>query len=45
MVSGPYRISSWISGIPLFDEPDIRLAGYPVKTISGASLIIMIMIT
>jgi hypothetical protein len=28
-----------ISGIRLFDYPDIRPAGYPAKTVSGASLI------
>jgi hypothetical protein len=34
-VSGSYRIS----GIRLLDNPDIRLAGYPAKTVSGASLL------
>jgi hypothetical protein len=34
-VSGPYRIS----GIRLLDWPDIQPAGYPAKTVSGASLI------
>jgi hypothetical protein len=38
-ISGPYRLSGRISGIRLLDQPDIRPAGYPAKTESGASLI------
>jgi hypothetical protein len=28
-----------ISGIRLLDQPDLRPAGYPAKTVSGASLV------
>jgi hypothetical protein len=35
----PCPISDRISGIRLLDNPDIRLAGYPAKTVSGASLL------
>jgi hypothetical protein len=41
LVSGPNRISGQISGIRLMDKPDIQLAGYPAKTVSGASLYII----
>ena len=36
----PYRISGLKAGIRLLEKPDIRPAGYPAKSVSGASLLV-----